>query len=869
MIVVWWQPFLADILKWYLVVMTIGWLTWPLAWRVQNRLPDAGLGFSRIIGLALTALIAAWLSWIGFNEWLGLRSEANFYFALLVPSLASALTLRGGWRECMNFLRQNYKKAVGIEVGFLAAFFAFLLFRSWCADATWDVSFYAAEKWGNMAILQTMTAYPQIQPSDPWLAGYGLNYYYFSHWVWTMLARLSGVRAGVAFNLALATGFALLTTQAWSLGRCLARRRSGGFWALLLIAFAGPPATLAHIRGNMPNLNLPVMAQRVKELFNVGSRADGLFPYFWGPSDVIPHTRNEFPAFNWALGDLHAHAFGLLLLMAAVALLLQIFRRREEEAGGWYHLLLPMRMTWAVMLGLMAAMWATNGWDIAVLGIVAVGWVAVDALRCIRFIDRFNDGLGGWLLWAMLALLATGVVASFYTSQTYMPLQVRHEALSRLPGALSAFASVGYVPPLQRTLPSQWWSFWGFFATGGIIVLIYHGYYKFKALAVQDKQAEMTRLTLAIMLVVALLFIWTFHGWNRSGAMFEPLAVAILFLMAYLLYSTATGRIGLGVRAPLVFIATALSLQLLVEFVFIDDIIGPSPGQPYEPIQRYNTVFKLYYPAWILFALGLSGLLARLPIFAPQTVEVASPEPDAKAARPVNNPFLEGESRRRVWTPTMVLAPFAAALIFASGLYTPFAVAERYARGRARVEELNNEGVPVQNIIASARTLDALAFMQMPRYAPNDYRLGKWIRENLMGGYAYIVEGSSASYSMAGRFTVLTGMPNLLSWEQHEMQWRGSTYNVIWRSRRNWINNVYGADQQEAAIALESLALSTSSNIKIVPDLYIIWGSLERRQFGPPTDAIRALTVELKTIDGTTVFRYRVPELEMNGQDVR
>ncbi len=861
MIVVWWQPFLADIIRWYLVVFAIGWLTWPLAWRVQNRLPDAGLGFSRLFGLALTALIAAWLAWIGFNGWLGLRGEANFYFALLVPVLASALTLRARWRECIAFLRENYKKVIGVEFGFLVAFFAFLMFRSWCADATWDVSFYAAEKWGNMAILQTMIQHPSIPPSDPWLAGYPLNYYYFSHWVWTMLARLSGVSAGVAFNLALATGFALLATQAWSLGRAVSGRRAGGFWALLLIAFAGPPATLAHIRGGMSALNLPGIWQALKTLFSVGSRADGLFPYFWGPSDVIPDTRNEFPAFNWALGDLHAHAFGLLLLMGAMALLLQIFRRREEDAGGWYHLLLPMRMTWAVLLAVMAAMWATNGWDLVVLGLVVLGWVTVDALRCIHFKERFNDILGGYLLWGVLAALATGFIASFYTSQTFMPLQVRHAGLAGLPGPISALGSLGYVPPLRRTLPSQWWSFWGFFAAGGLGVLLYHGYYKFKALIIQSRQTELTRLVLAIVPVVLLFLIWTLHGWARPGAMFEPLLVSIVFLLGYLLYATATGQVGFSVRAPLVFIVTALSLQLFAEFVFVDDIIGPAPGEPYQPIQRYNTVFKLYYPAWMLFALGLSGLLGRLPIFSPRTVEVDLPEPDAND-KPVNNPFLADESRRRVWLPTIIMAPFAAALIFTTGIYTPFAVAERYVRGRARIAELNARNVPVRDIISSARTLDALAFMQMPRYAPTDYRLGRWMRENLESENAFIVEGSSESYSMGGRFTVLTGLPSMLAWEQHETQWRGGSYNEIWRSRRDDIAKVYGLNEQEAATALESLALSAAPDIFDIPDLYIIWGSIERKQFGQPTNAIRALTEEVKTIDGSTAFRYRVPEVE-------
>ncbi|HBY99523.1 MAG TPA: hypothetical protein DEP84_37240 [Chloroflexi bacterium] len=188
----------------------------------------------------------------------------------------------------------------------------------------------------------------------------------------------------------------------------------------------------------------------------------------------------------------------------------------------------------------------------------------------------------------------------------------------------------------------------------------------------------------------------------------------------------------------LLLVAVGVLLTLGTEFVFIKDIFG----------SRMNTVFKLYYQAWTLFAVasvfGAAYLWRRL----------------APAAR-------------LAWG-----APFALLLV-GSLLYPVAATLSKADHFR------------------SPANLDGMAW-----YAaiwPDDYAAIQWLKANVPG-QPTILEATGDQYSQAGSISMATGFPTVLGWGGHELQWRG-TYDEPGR-RQPDIETIYRTTNPDEARAL-------------------------------------------------------------------
>jgi YYY domain-containing protein len=205
-------------------------------------------------------------------------------------------------------------------------------------------------------------------PQDPWLSGYAISYYYFGYVMLAALVRLSGVAPSVAFNLGVATWFALTLLGAFSvvydLVRAAALRRLPA-WTAGARATPGsaqavatrPPgigrgirygllgALLVGILGNLEGLlemayNASLVPLRWIQWFDIkdltGSAPTGAlsggFWWWWHASRVV-HDQllgntfeviDEFPFFSFLLGDLHPHVLALPFALLAIALALNL-----------------------------------------------------------------------------------------------------------------------------------------------------------------------------------------------------------------------------------------------------------------------------------------------------------------------------------------------------------------------------------------------------------------------------------------------------------------------------------------------------------------------------------------------------------------
>jgi YYY domain-containing protein len=165
----------------------------------------------------------------------------------------------------------------------------------------------------------------------------------------------------------------------------------------------------------------------------------------------------------------------------------------------------------------------------------------------------------------------------------------------------------------------------------------------------------------------------------------------------------------------LVLTLVALLLTLSVEFVYLKDVFAT----------RMNTVFKFYYQAWVL--LGISSAFAIYYL----------------------GPWTAG--RRKVPAALWVVG------------FVPFLVAGLLYPILATHSKTGGFGV--------TPTLDGMGHLELAQ--GDDLAAMRWLKDNVEGA-PVIVEATGGSFTYYGRVSAYTGLPTLLGWGGHELQWRGN-----------------------------------------------------------------------------------------------
>jgi uncharacterized membrane protein len=243
-------------------------------------------------------------------------------------------------------------------------------------------------------------------------------------------------------------------------------------------------------------------------------------------------------------------------------------------------------------------------------------------------------------------------------------------------------------------------------------------------------------------------------------------------------------------RLVLFLIGTALLITLMVDFV---EVRGD--------INRMNTVFKFYLQAWALLAVASAAALGFL---------ISS--------------FTE-------WSPNWKLAwqiPFVI-LVASASLFTLLATS-------AKIKD--------RMTVTAPHTLDGMLYMKYSTYPEGntqmdlsqDYNAIRWMQENVQGSPVIVEAASDLLYQWYSRFSIYTGLPDVVGWQWHEQQQR-ALFPSDWVSSRILdVSNFYlTTDPNQARQFLKEY------NVK-----YIIVGQLERLHFpGPGIDKFPALNGQL------------------------
>lgn len=352
---------------WYLFISLIGWLSFPIAFRMLPALPSRAYPLCRTLG---------WLLW-GFIFWLPaslgiLHNDAGgLMLAMLLLVVLNLQVLRSQYQALKTWLHDNITLVICTEGLFLLAF------AIWAFVRAANPEIAGTEKPMELAFINAILNSPVFPPHDPWLSGYAISYYYFGYVLVAMLAKLSGTPGSVAFNLAVALVFGLSAIGSYGmvydlLARHKKRNAASG-------AFLAPVFTLlmGNLEGFLEVLHAGGLFGRFdangnwvapfwKWLDMVELTSPPAQPLLWTPSrylwwwrasrvvrdynlqHVMQEVIDEFPAFSFLLGDLHPHVLAMPFAFLGMALAFNLFLGGGKGKMSWLKLSLPVRLlSWA------------------------------------------------------------------------------------------------------------------------------------------------------------------------------------------------------------------------------------------------------------------------------------------------------------------------------------------------------------------------------------------------------------------------------------------------------------------------------------------------------------------------------------------
>ena len=798
---------MIDALIWFLSIHLLGLLGLPLAFALFSRLPDRGYTLAKPLALILASYILWVLGLTGFIP----NSQAAIVGILLVMAVACGFILRTQWRELRRFLIAEHRTIIVSEVVFLA------FFLLWLSVVSSAPEINHTEKPMDFAFLNAVLQARHFPPEDPWLAGHSISYYYFGHFAMALLTKLTGIASSISYNLSISLVSALAATAAfgfvYNLVRLSGARRQaamsyGLLGAVLLVVVGNLEGALefSHLRGWGGEGFWQWVGMKGLDGVTTGQ---GLFPdghlWWWRATRVIDtlsggqsldYTITEFPMFSFVLGDLHAHVLSLPFVVLGLALCLNVFMSGDRLGVAWLRHHPVEFLAIALFLGSLAFI---NAWDFPLLA----GVLAVVVLLKSYSQERDNLRKVAWS--AVVMLLPVLVLAVVLFLPYYLTLDTQASGVSPWTG-----------PPSR---PFLFFIVMGlFFTLGATFALV-----QLAQLPRPGRRQLPAILSIGVLAVLPLLaWMALVIGNSNSDAgvganlgtvgsrVFWVLPGIVLVVVAAVSAAQRVHQRGSAVSAfPLLLFSVSVYLLVGVELFYVTDLFG----------NRMNTVFKVYYQVWLMMAVvGAYGLWFWRSRRTNQAQ--ASRQERQRPMFRIKRRLLQ--AGRLAWT-------WALLVLLAASLYYPVGAA------------LDRTGLLHDGHSFADNTLDGLAFVE--ESMPGEYAAIQWLRDQAPPGR--IVEAVGQDYSDYGRISASTGLPTILGWEGHELQWRGS-YEPM-EGRRADVAAIYQSnDVGEVRRVLERYGVR-----------YIYWGDREKATYGQ--EHLDEFDTILKTVfrrGRVTIYEY-------------
>ncbi len=781
------HPWMAAV-TWYIVVMLLGWIAFPIVRYFFKGLADGGYGFSRLVGL----LFLAYFTWLAGSAGIpfGRTSISMVLLVLLLIGVGLGVLRRG---ELQRELRSNHRRILIIEGLFLVLFLLDLAIRIGNPDL-WH-PWKGGEKPMDLSYFTAVLKSTTFPPYDPWYSGGYINYYYYGFVIVGVLVKWLGIEPAIAYNLILPTLFAFTGIGAYSIGSNLfagrkaadnteenavtgsAIRRStlAGLAAALAVLIAGNLGTLRMFTQGFQRLAAPdgiIDSGRFFESlgwffsglvkFLGGTKLPfGFGDWYWNPSRAIPgDVITEFPFFTFTYADLHAHMIALPITLLALGWVLAILFR-QWEVQSIKNPKATAGLVGTILFGsfIIATLRPTNTWDLPTYLLFAVIVLFYSVYKNSLLPSGFLPSAPDWLRRTVFSAILIGLLIAG-VMVFYLPFT---EKFGQAYGTIDAWK--GDHSPLKSYLVHWGWQLF--------IVATWFAWETREWLAATPASA-LRRIkpyigylqvitALFFMVVILLTLLGVQIGW--------VVGILGVWSLALLLRPNQPD----GKRLVLFMSGTALVLTLFVELFALQGDIG-----------RMNTVFKFYFQAWTL--LGISAAAALVWVMPA-----------------VNSAWKAGIAA--VWQVVLVI------LLAGAFLYPLTASADKI---RDRISASAPAGLNGDAFMQTSTYFDQGIDMDLNQ----DYQAIQWMRNNILGS-PVIVETNTVEYRWGNRFTIYTGLPGVLGWNWHQRQQRGFLdYNGI-NNRLNEIPFFYQTTDVE-----EALGFLERYDVR-----YIVLGQMERAYY--------------------------------------
>lgn len=686
------------VIRWYGLLLAVSIAFAPWVRLLCARLPDRGATIVRPIALLGTIFPLWFLAGLDILPY----STAGLWVIVIVAGA-------GGWIVAFRskLIDAGWLRALGAsEILAVATFLVYVWLRGFTPNID------NTEKPMDMALLSASARAESIPPDDPWFSGEPINYYYLGYLVHGSASRMAGVPTEFGFNLALATTGSMAIVGAAGLGFNLARR-----WGTRRVAVgaAAGAAFLVVVAGNMyapvKFLEAPgttVDADWWDQENGIGWRSSRIVCD--GPSlnnqcytdGGAVETINEFPAFSFLLGDLHPHVMALPFTLMALGLAFNIFLLGDRSDSVSRR---DAVLTFGLCGALTGSLYALNSWDYPIFLLIGL----IGAVAAVRAWERRDQilAVGSFLLASVLAWVPfyAKFTAPVGHSNDRLPVIIRDIPL--VSTVLSTLAAVRG----ERTSAGEFLTVFGLTFVAALVLTV-TGF-------VRPDQA--TEESLGVDLTGAMRLAWPALAVVVVVGVILPAPVLILagvpLTLLLVQVMTAPSR-GLREITSALFVV-GFALVIGAEFFYIQDTFA----------SRMNTVFKVYYQAWTLFAIAAAG-----------TGVVVWREFAAKS-----------------WRKPVLAA--AATVAVAAGLAYPLIAYNAWT-----------------NDYADWQTLDGLAYIADAH--PGELAAIEWVADNV-GDDDVVLEAAGCSYGNPyvsdvrnNRVSAFTGVPTVIGWGGHEGQWR-------------------------------------------------------------------------------------------------
>jgi len=737
---------LGVVAVWWLAFAVLVLAGWPLTGWILRDAPDRGASLAAPAALVVVGIPTLWVGQLSFDA------------GMLVGAVVLGAVSLVGWRSWSERWETLPWREFGATLVVFTVAFGFMVVLRAAAPGIYPGG---GEKFLDFGILQSLLRAERLPPADMWYAGERVRYYYGGHMLAAILAKATGTPGVWAKVPALSGYFAMSVTAVYGLGQAIVSDRWNdsaepprpgirvlaaalaavtGYWlfgvdavlvgipvVFALVAISLSRARRAGVLGAFvfafaSNLFTPLRlaANHVSEtsltwvmaVFGPGrdlqpTVTPETFSY-WHSSRVIPDTINEFPLFAYRNGDLHAHMMSPIVLLLLVGVLFAFYRAPGTERRRRTILL-------AATVPLVGFILTVNTWSFpTALGLVALGvagarappWTIFDRfanLQPHRGVAEAGRVLVGLAVAGIVAGLALGSVWPFVVNVLLAGVGNRH------PGLLPTRSGLG-------------------------TFLIVHGAFLASFAAYILSRGTRTRRRTA--LGVALIPVVVVAGWqlNLVGlALVGPLVVAGWWLLR-------TDRAGFEALV----LTAAGGLVVLVEFAYLVDNAAP---------ERFNTVFKVYYQVWTLWAIALGVVLSSVTNRVHGGIEARTPDSVGDVRR----------GARELAGPLAVVL-----LVVTTSVYG---------------------GLVVQQHVGSADeySLDGMTFAHTEH--PDEAAAIEWLADR-PGQPTMVSKPCDAVYTWCNPASSLTGLPTVLGWG-HESLYRGS--DAV-QSRRLAVRVLYDTD---------------------------------------------------------------------------